>query len=625
MKIQLAFLLSLSFSFWFFFIPFSPVLATGEFISRHEVSYSFQNDGRAAVNNRITITNKASHLYVSKYTFGFYSAKVENVRVFDENGPLKFELQQKDNFNQVEVEFSQPTVGLGKSFVFNIDYDDFDLAQKNGEVWELFLPKLGDSSDISDYQVNLAIPKSFGYPAYISPEPDTKSENGESYIYTFSMAKIKYSGITAAFGDFQIFDFTLIFHLENTAGMPGTAKIALPPDTAFQTVEYKRIDPSPQQVIADPDGNWLAEYYLNPGEKVNVVAGGFAKIYASPKNSFSNTSAENLSENLLPQKYWEVDRPEIKKKAEELKTPLAIYNFVSRHLNYDISLINEPMGRQGAYYALNNPERAICTEFTDLFIALARAAGIPAREVNGYAYTTDIKTKPLSLISDVLHAWPEYWDDQRRLWVPVDPTWGNTTGGIDYFSKIDLNHFGFVVHGRSSVYPYPAGSYRTEGSLDKDVQINFGRLEPESIPKLEAEFQMADFLIPGTRKEGRLFIRNKSGHAAYNQEVYLNINGVRLIRPEKATLTIDIMPPYSFQSFPLEIASDHFFDFHLAKIVVSVNNKNFDFSVSVGYPPKFYLSVFIIFGILVVITGFFVIKRIKDDQKTFAKIFDKRH
>src|SRR5258707_13577173 len=103
-------------------------------------------------------------------------------------------------------------------------------------------------------------------------------------------------------------------------------------------------------------------------------------------------------------------------------------------------------------------------EFTDLFIAMARAAGIRAREINGYAYTENKDSEPLSLVADVLHSWPEYWDKYNKEWILVDPTWGNTTHGIDFFHKLDLRHFTFVIHGVNSEFPLSPGSYKLSDS-----------------------------------------------------------------------------------------------------------------------------------------------------------------
>jgi hypothetical protein len=138
----------------------------------------------------------------------------------------------------------------------------------------------------------------------------------------------------------------------------------------------------------------------------------------------------------------------------------------------------------GAVSALQNPNNAICMEFTDTFIAIARAAGIPAREVNGFAYTENPDLQPLGLVADVLHSWPEYYDKDKGAWIPIDPTWGSTTGGENFFDKLDLRHFTFVIHGKDSLKPYPPGSYKLGSNPQKDVYVSFGKLSTERLSKL---------------------------------------------------------------------------------------------------------------------------------------------
>lgn len=58
-----------------------------------------------------------------------------------------------------------------------------------------------------------------------------------------------------------------------------------------------------------------------------------------------------------------------------------------------------------------------CTEHSVLFVALARAAGVPARIVHGLAYMNDNERGPLL----VLHQWAEAY---AGGWIPVDPTFG---------------------------------------------------------------------------------------------------------------------------------------------------------------------------------------------------------
>lgn len=60
-----------------------------------------------------------------------------------------------------------------------------------------------------------------------------------------------------------------------------------------------------------------------------------------------------------------------------------------------------------------------CTEHSQLFVTLARAAGLPAREVSGFVYSGDDSMPALSG-----HAWVEVLIDGQ--WVGMDPTWRET-------------------------------------------------------------------------------------------------------------------------------------------------------------------------------------------------------
>ena len=61
-----------------------------------------------------------------------------------------------------------------------------------------------------------------------------------------------------------------------------------------------------------------------------------------------------------------------------------------------------------------------CTEHTVLFIALARAAGIPARICSGIAFARD---------AFYYHFWAEVYVGR---WVQMDPTWGQTIADANH-------------------------------------------------------------------------------------------------------------------------------------------------------------------------------------------------
>jgi len=61
-----------------------------------------------------------------------------------------------------------------------------------------------------------------------------------------------------------------------------------------------------------------------------------------------------------------------------------------------------------------------CNEHTSLFVALARAGGIPARIAAGLVYSDRVTDTG----AFYYHAWPEVWFGEESGWVPVDPTFG---------------------------------------------------------------------------------------------------------------------------------------------------------------------------------------------------------
>lgn len=67
-----------------------------------------------------------------------------------------------------------------------------------------------------------------------------------------------------------------------------------------------------------------------------------------------------------------------------------------------------------------------CTEHTLLFVALARAVGVPAREVSGLVYMGDDAQR------FGWHAWAEVDIDGR--WVQVDPSWGETIANATHLT-----------------------------------------------------------------------------------------------------------------------------------------------------------------------------------------------
>lgn len=538
--------LLLLFTLLHFYIFTPSASASDEFYTNYIVNHRFDDAGKSTIEQRVSLTNKFSSVYATQYQFRIQGDTPTNISGSDSHGPLKITTSRETpDTTLITVEFNDHVVGIDKTLEFTLKYTGKS-ATRNGQVWEIVLPKLGTPKSIDTYQLNLIIPKSFGKPAFISPSPISTKDSR----YTFNKDQLSKIGVVAAFGNFQTFSFNLKYHLQNTTKHPGIATIPLPPDTNYQRIFYDSIIPSPKTVEIDPDGNWLATFSIPPKQVLEVSAIGQAHILAEPTQPLVEVTSQQLQSYLQPTHYWPSHDPEIQKLGRQLKTPQKIYDYIVSHLNYDYSRVKPGAVRKGGKNALLEPNSNICTEFTDLFITLARAAGIPAREHNGYAYTTDANLRPLSLVDNILHAWPQYWDQERQTWVSVDPTWGKTTGGIDYFNKLDFNHFSFVIHGNSDSDPPPAF---------KNVQVAFAPYK-EYIPQNPTVTWKPPFQIsPFNPTTSYLHIKNTQGQAIYRLPVSISSTNIQLKSP--SALVIPVIPPLGQTSLPITFARQTLFNF----------------------------------------------------------------
>jgi hypothetical protein len=460
--------------------------ADEQFAVDASVTYSVQENGDTLVTHDIFLENLFSSYYATTYSLNLDNISAKSIEAKDDGGNLiPIDTKEEGQKLSIKLTFPDAVVGQGAKRHFKISYKNSNFAVKTGEVWEISIPRLSEDDSFRNYFVSLEVPDAFGQEAYISPSTaEKKEENGQKY-YKFNKELISETGVTAGFGQFQVFSFNLSYHLENPLAVNSQTEIALPPDTAFQRVHYSKVEPKPAETRIDPDGNYIAVYKLMPRQRLDINAEGFVQMFAGYR-PFPHPTEASLKDNLQPTNYWQVDDTQIKVLANKFKTPEEIYKYVASTLKYDINRVQPNVARLGALGALQSPTQAICMEFTDLFVAIARAAGIPAREVNGFAYTENKELQPISLVADVLHAWPEYYDDKKGVWIPIDPTWGSTSG-VDYFNKLDLRHFTFVLHGKSDKEPYPPGSYKLGPNPQKDVFVSFGRMPPQSnsIPQIK--------------------------------------------------------------------------------------------------------------------------------------------
>lgn len=509
------------------FIPHK-VFGIDKFNTDFQNYYRVDPNGNTHVTFVINQTNNLSVVYATDFGFNINETKVSNVKVTDEGITIIPDIVKTLNQTTISFPFANKVVGKDKVHTFIIEYDTSDIATEFGNTWEINIPRLETDDNVSSREVIITVPSTFPTPAYIDPKPDTVNNNA----YYFSGDRLSDKAISAVFGQIQYFKGNISYHLVNDSDSDISTEIAIPPDTAYQTVYIDKITPKPLQVTTDEDGNFLATYQLKGNSKTDVSLSIYIKLSFTPKS----TNKTPTDKYLLANDIWNFDNgvfttPDIK----NLVSPKSIYDYVVDKLKYDYEKVNRQQSQKTpAAESLINSQSAICTDFANVFVAIARKSGIPSRELEGFGISENQDLKPLSLTQDVLHAWPEYFDRSTGTWIQIDPTWANTTRGIDYFNKLDFNHIVFAIHGVSPDYPIPAGGYKYKDEKSKDVSIE---------PTNPVAFPEPTFTISSTDQEDDILIVNVvnntgvsySGNTIAEKSDYINETEQRISVPPLGT------------------------------------------------------------------------------------------
>lgn len=132
---------------------------------------------------------------------------------------------------------------------------------------------------------------------------------------------------------------------------------------------------------------------------------------------------------LKPETFLEADHREIVALADRIADGSRDPRVIAQRINkwvYDSVRKEVTIGIPSALHVLHT-RVGDCNEHAQLYVALARAAGIPARVASGLAYVDG---------KFYYHAWPEV---MLRGWVAVDPTFGQFPA--------DASHIRFVTGG----------------------------------------------------------------------------------------------------------------------------------------------------------------------------------
>jgi hypothetical protein len=442
-----------------------------------ERTYEVTVDNRMLVNEIQTIRNNSEDLWIpgeENVSFQILGFRVEdagekaNLEAALKSAIISSETVKKLSFtseileNQIVLKIPYGTDLLpNEQRKFTLNYEHPGLIFKNGAVRDgyihAFSPSFQFESPTTVFTFNTTLVHSKYMPPvnFVVPEPDSVREEGNKIFYKFSQQSLIDQFVWIQFGVEQNYQFKISQKIgstdSNPTGFINRYEMILPRDilgpVVNQKVYFESITPEPIGIYSDDLGNIIGVFEFNSHEEFEVVINGFAVVSIDNAinlgelvGDIQDIPESTLRKNTTPSTYWEVDAPDIRKQAEKIapteKNVFAItdemYKFVVDTIDYSTVKrfgLNE---RQGALATLNGGA-AVCMEYSDLFLTLMRARGIPTRAIFGYGYDPRVDSA-----EQEPHQWVQVYMPGVDSWVDVDVTWGESG---DKLIGGDLNHF----------------------------------------------------------------------------------------------------------------------------------------------------------------------------------------
>lgn len=420
----------------------------------------------------------------------------DSIRVTDSRGATLSYTTELTSAGNITLRVAFPIrIDYPNQYTIYLNYNSYGLLIKGGKLRDVYIPSFAvdysfETETTSEEVITkVVIPKSYGQINFATPE-NTRTEEGDNYIVSFSKESLVGETGWVEIGTEQYYNFKINQPVVSTSEADfflNKYKVLVPKDINSgpikQRVHFTNISPTPTNSFRDDDGNLFFEFSFPSNQSGEIIVEGYAVI--NQDNTVDFRDSGNLSEipqeivdkNTKPAPYWESDSPEIMETAAMLEAQVPgedknvyelvtnTYQFVIDRIDYSEVKrfgINE---RQGALATLEGGA-AVCMEYSDLFIALMRAQGVPARGAFGYGYSALDSDEDSQTTN---HQWAEVYIPKLGEWISVDTTWGES--GQELIGG-DLNHFYTNV---ASIAPDIPASTTVEyyGTLDEIPEKDF--------------------------------------------------------------------------------------------------------------------------------------------------------
>ncbi len=435
-----------------------PAAAAAPDSSYYEVydrTFTIRDDRLLDVYENVTLVNSSSSTRITSVTWTIPSTDLSQVQVWDDVGPLSHTTTSIDSSTRLKINFRGLGIRPHSKLTFYVSYTAGGMVSGSGVEYKTGLGGI-TAGDLryDNYIVRIQGPAG-SYLFLSDPQSELVENDPPTVTYSTSIgAHENFEGVRVKFYKYPAYyKLTLEKCITNHAASSTTDlmldTMLFNEETSWQFSALASSNYPIKTMYVDSENNWHGVFEISevaPSETKVVrlellyEVGIYDPNLTSQNVGLISEVPSWLEPYLQPDDKWESDNFMIQQRAMEVvagqpNVYLAakqILESVVVSLDYQVQT-----ARHGAVWALQNGV-GDCSEYTDLSIALARAAGIPARAMYGWGYSEDNMAG---------HAWLEFYLPNVG-WQPADPTWAETWG--DYFCRIDPIHLTRNVRGLSS-------------------------------------------------------------------------------------------------------------------------------------------------------------------------------
>ena len=308
-----------------------------------------------------------------------------------------------------------------------------DMASSDGEVYDVDFFLAGDPGAMT--VTKTTVHKINGQPLYVWKQKRDKSWQR----VPVNNASQRLLGVITDCDEFEFLYRATLPEMTETARM----WIPMPATDSFQTVDVKSITaPGERKMLQDHKyGNRILFLTLGPEDSGKTIAIRFQvqRLEKSVYPAKTPTPQDYLEpERLVPanEELSSIAAEVISGKKTDLVRARALYDHVIDRMRF--MKYGSGWGKGDAVYACD-ARTGNCTDFHAYFIALARAADIPARFAIGAAIPSERNDGGI----DGYHCWAEFYTDGN--WWPVDISEGDKCSSLVtyYFGHHPANRIEF--------------------------------------------------------------------------------------------------------------------------------------------------------------------------------------